>query len=86
MQVEATPNFYQKNLLANECILEDCAFIFVFAVLSVTGTDNGRGYETWRIAEHRMYPPWQTKMRDNTLDNLLKPECFMTRCWALPYF
>jgi hypothetical protein len=35
-----------------------------------------------------MYPTGQTTMRDETLENLLKPACFMTRCYqqAFHYF
>jgi hypothetical protein len=50
----------------------------MFSILRVAA--NGRGFETCRIAEMRLYPTIQNLMGDETLENQLKPACFMTHC------
>jgi hypothetical protein len=49
---------------------------------------NGCGYEMERIAEMRLYPPIQNLMRDETLENPLKPLYFIpvVMGWALFIF
>ena len=42
-------------------------------------------YETCRISEPRSYQPRRILLRDETLDKPLKPLCFKTACWQLPF-
>ena len=81
--------------LANVQFCAWAVYFFLFLSLSsklsvrfclFTLTANGRGYETCRIAEMRLYPTIQNLMRDETLENPLKPACFMTRCWRFVVF